>query len=1201
MKSRVLSYAVVALARLTCLTGNAWGGDDVVSLGDFSKDNDGWELSLGAEFPGAKGALRREQDGSEAGSMTVRADFSGGGNYIAMSKTLSTPRDIEELRFTVKGSAPAFWLRLTDSTGQAFQQSFPMDSASQGWQTFSVREFGNPARRDISHFGGVNDGIWRGPAKHIAFILHSSTVRPSKDTILIRNVEATVSDVSPAAAGIGLKTVILADFSHEEEDWKLSLGSEFPGAKGETLTEAFADGPVKKALKLSADFSAGGRYISVGRSLDQPLSVEEVSITVRSSLPAFGLRVSDGQGQTFQQNVELDPANNGWQTVVVKELGNPQRNDIFHWGGANDGVWRYPMKSIGLMLNASGKADANSLYIARIVARSKGFAATLEPIGAPLSFYVAPELPAELSWAANGPVSPAELAYEIVDYEGKFIGKGVAVINEGEGRLSAEVKLPQGYYEILFRKLAYQSFGIASLPRYDNVRDPFWGVDGAFGYFPVVGGKKELRTSYFATLARCGIGMQRERIGFSVDATEQGTVTCEGQGKGIRDDAASQGISILEDFCAFGDAKRGPNPFPTTLSGMPGNWENLKRGFGRAWGGTEIWNEPDLFAGGMLPGDRYVALVRSACYLSDRFGAGGPIGGGVFNHVKKRTFDTYAVNGLLDNSDFFSYHDYYGPEKTEEMIGKYREWCREYGRPSIPFWMTEAGSGWTVGPTRPPRSEAAVSAVNIVAKAVECRACGNARHFPFMLVYFDEHKTNWGLHGKENTPLRSMAAYATLVEKLSHSKYIGDLMTSDSQIKRARVFSTPNADEAIMVVWTGNPAPDTVVNLGLLPLRIEGIDGRALAVGTDGKVPVPDGLSFIYVKTAGLEPVLDRNTKAAELSRIAAQNSGKRMPSSPLVMLPDVDVSQVTYSPLGYAPKDEADCTMSAKLCNLSDTEQSFALKIELPNGARLLGGNEIVKGSLAAGCEQVLSWKLDLSSALGLRGKFVDVCVKSTDDPNCKWVMRFISSEKIKARRFKEGDDGLSPEMTPDGDGWRVMEGNDYVPLEYVILYDGKTKAWARCTWQSKHLNVDVLVHDESFTQNFDGVDLWKGDSIQLAFQAPFDKEGRPAAGFTEMSLALTKTGPQLYRYHAQGGSKAGLLDASSFAKIVQKGNRTLYSLRLPVEPFDLPELNAGTKLRFSLLVNCNDGRLRTGYLRWGDGIAGTKAPAEYCILELN
>jgi hypothetical protein len=78
-------------------------------------------------------------------------------------------------------------------------------------------------------------------------------------------------------------------------------------------------------------------------------------------------------------------------------------------------------------------------------------------------------------------------------------------------------------------------------------------------------------------------------------------------------------------------------------------------------------------------------------------------------------------------------------------------------------------------------------------------------------------------------------------------------------------------------------------------------------------------------------------------------------------------------------------------------------------------------------------------------------------------------------------------------------------------------------------------------------------------------------------------------------------LLDASSFAKIVQKGNRTLYSLRLPVEPFDLPELNAGTKLRFSLLVNCNDGRLRTGYLRWGDGIAGTKAPAEYCILELN
>jgi hypothetical protein len=1178
--------------------GSVQGGDTPVMIGDFSNDNNGWSLSLGSEFPGAKGTLQREQGGVGEGYMKLSADFSGGGNYIAMSKSLKSPLDIEELLITVKGSASAFWLRLSDSTGQSFQQSFPIERNSQEWQKFSIREFGNPARKDISHFGGANDGVWRGPVKHMAFILHSSNVKPGKDTILIRSIGAKVENIKPAAADSSLKTVVLADFSQEEKGWNLSLGTEFPGAKGKLTKEDLPD-PVKKAVKLSADFSGGGRYISFGRTLAAPLGVEELIITVKGDLRSFGLRMGDGQGQTFQQNVRLDTSIKDWQTVRIKEFGNPKRKDIYHWGGANDGVWRNPMKYIGIMVSEPVTPDANSLLISKIEAKSKGFSATLTPLGAPLDFYVEPDTRINLLWTESGPVSEEELTYDIVDYEGNFICKGIAVLNKEEKQISAELKLPQGYYEIIFKKMGYQSFGIVSIPKYEIERDSFWGIDGAFGYFPV-GRKKDLRTSYFATLARCGVSMQRERIGFTVDATEKGTVKCEGEGKGIRDDAASQGISILEDFCAYGDAKRGPNPYPKTLSGMPKNWENLKNGFGKAWGGTEIWNEPDIFAGGMIPGDCYMALLRSACYLADMSGAGKPIGGGVFNHVKKPAFDTYAINGLLDNSDYFDYHDYYSPEKAEGLIWQYREWCREYGRPNVPFWMTEAGSGWTVGSSRPPKKEAAISASEIVAKAVECRACGNARHFPFMLIYFDENKTNWGMHGKENTPLRSMAAYATAVKNLSHSKYLGDLKTNDPQVKRARVFAKPKGDEAVIVVWTGKPAPKTAVNLGALPLKIEGIDGRTLPIGADGKVPVQDGLSFIFVKTSGITSILDRNTKAAELSRIASQNPGKRMTSSPLVLLPDTDAGQVTYSPRGYAPKDDASCTMSAKLCNLSGAEKSYTLKAELPNGARLLDGNNLMKGSLTAGGEKVLSWKMDLSKVLGGRKKHVDVCVKSPDDPNLKWVMRFINSEKINARKFKEGDDSLSPETTPKGDSWREIGGDDYVPLEYVVLYDGKTKAWARCTWQPRRLNIDVLVHDESFTQNFDGVNMWKGDSVQLAFQTPYDKDGRPSTGFTEMSLALTKKGPQLYRHHAQGTQKTGLLDTSSFMKIVQKGNMTLYSLRLPVEQFDLPELKVGMKLRFSLLVNCNDGRARVGYLHWGDGIAGTKAPAEYCKLEL-
>ncbi len=913
MELAVLMVAVVATA------------EESVLLGDFSKDANGWELSLGKEFPGAKGELTREKDvASQDGfGMRMSADFSDGGNYVAMCKPLNPPVEIEELTFSVKGTASAFWIRLTDSAGQTFQQSIGMEPGKTGWQELSLREFGNPSQKGISHWGGSNDGVWRGPAKGVALILHRSNVTPEKNTLWIRQVLAKMEHIPAGKNTQGVKSIIVADFTKDAGEWKFIAGSEFPGAKGSMKVEKLADDPIPQAMRLSADFSGGGRYVGMGTKLPSPILAEELIFQVKTRMSSFCLLLTDSQGQAFQQDIPLDSSRGDWQTISVKEFGNPTRKSIFHWGGANDGVWRGPAKAITLKVNAPVRPEANSILVARIDAKARGYYAHLDPVAQPSSFYLCPGSPATLEWTLSGPCDTDDLAYDIVDYEGKFREKGVGSFSKDGTTASATLKLPSGYYEIVFRKMGYQSFGVISLPEFKGLRDSFFAVDGAFSYFEILK-NKELRRSYLSTLARCGIGMQRERFGWNMKQMAESALNYPDALKEFRREAAERGIDLLENFCST-DARR-PIPYPTDLLSVARAWRQMKTELGTtAWRGTEVWNEPDLFAGGGVPGDSYTALLRAVRYCANAHAAGAPILGGVFNHVKKYAFDTYALNGLLESSDVFAYHDYHSWEETEEYIAKLRSWCGEYGQAGIPFWMTEAGSSWARGPGRPPRAEAAKSAKELAMKAIEDKACGIARHFAFLLIYFDEGAVNWGMHGREHTPLRGMAAYAAVVHNLATTTYIGDLKVRDPAVRRARVFAREGGEEAVVALCAGGAAENATIELDIPVLKTEGIDGRELSHSTKGRIPVPDGVSYLFVKLSDIKEFLDRDTRAAALCATAVKGCHMRSTPSPIVVQPDTDPAQVGYSPKGYYPKDASTCVMRANVYNLAKEATPFS------------------------------------------------------------------------------------------------------------------------------------------------------------------------------------------------------------------------------------------------------------------------------------
>jgi hypothetical protein len=246
-----------------------------------------------------------------------------------------------------------------------------------------------------------------------------------------------------------------------------------------------------------------------------------------------------------------------------------------------------------------------------------------------------------------------------------------------------------------------------------------------------------------------------------------------------------------------------------------------------------------------------------------------PLVGGVFAHCNHTFLETAADNGMLDCVDAVSFHTYGQAPQMAALIGDYRTWLRAHQREALPLWITECGRPWKKGPERPPVDQDALSALDVTMKAVEARAGGIARYFAFVYPFFEENENNFGMMGRRGTPLRSMAAYARLASLLAHKRYLGDLRCDDPALQRTRVFG--DARETVAVLYTARPDPKANVKLGLpgtdgrLVVRAEGIDGRRLEAAADGTLPIPDGLSYVWLDPQSIGDRLQTDTPAMRL------------------------------------------------------------------------------------------------------------------------------------------------------------------------------------------------------------------------------------------------------------------------------------------------------------------------------------------------
>ncbi|HZZ70701.1 MAG TPA: glycoside hydrolase family 16 protein [Pirellulales bacterium] len=228
-------------------------------LDDFEGEPKHWKFIGGEEFPGAKGALTKDNHDAHGGKSCYRleADFKGGGAYVGCWKDLEPLGlpDLEAIRLWVKTKdLTKLGVRVVDDSGQCHQKTVELPAESdKGWRelTLSIRDLVGG-----EHWAGANDGHWHGPAKGFGFNIGKDAVANAgtQAELWIDDVSAiplpagkptlAACTLDPTITRPGFGTKIHYVWEAQPLGAKCSIFVHFVNAKGQMVAQADHDPPV---------------------------------------------------------------------------------------------------------------------------------------------------------------------------------------------------------------------------------------------------------------------------------------------------------------------------------------------------------------------------------------------------------------------------------------------------------------------------------------------------------------------------------------------------------------------------------------------------------------------------------------------------------------------------------------------------------------------------------------------------------------------------------------------------------------------------------------------------------------------------------------------------------------------------------------------------------------------------------------------
>lgn len=137
---------------------------------------------------------------------------------------------------------------------------------------------------------------------------------------------------------------------------------------------------------------------------------------------------------------------------------------------------------------------------------------------------------------------------------------------------------------------------------------------------------------------------------------------------------------------------------------------------------------------------------------------------------------------------------------------------------------------------------------------------------------------------------------------------------------------------------------------------------------------------------------------------------------------------------------------------------------------------------------------------------------------------------------------------------------------------------------WDERFLRLQIRRRDDVQCQPFSGSDLWRGDSIQLAFDTDPDSDNlyNPIAfhfskKVTELGFSQTAAGPVCWRYRTHNANELplGAIPCVELQWERPEGESlTLISIAIPWPEIGLERVGTGRQIGISVLVNDLDGK---------------------------
>jgi len=217
--------------------------------------------------------------------------------------------------------------------------------------------------------------------------------------------------------------------------------------------------------------------------------------------------------------------------------------------------------------------------------------------------------------------------------------------------------------------------------------------------------------------------------------------------------------------------------------------------------------------------------------------------------------------------------------------------------------------------------------------------------------------------------------------------------------------------------------------------------------------------------------------------------------------------------------------------------------------------------------------------------------------DASCHvWLVRGVAWAEAPGRPPAEISPLSGPEVAlgeTSGDWIGLEEGAWAGPQDLSARF--------RLAWTPQNLILSAVVRDDVHVQGQQPEDMWRSDSLQLAFDYRGGAwralaAGRPAR-WLEIGLALHGDGRAMgFRWFP----KRGPLDGVSFS-LSRHGEETQYLVSVPAHALGAGTLLRGDVIGFAALVNDDDGHGREGWLALDDGIGFSKDPRKYGLLALD